>query len=249
MKKEINNIVQWLQTKVKEAGAKGLLLGVSGGLDSALVAYLIKKAFPENSLAVLMPLHTKEQDLEDAEAVVRGCNIKALRIDLTKSHETLYGTIKEELMKNKEFNQGTDQLADANLRARLRMSTLYSLAANYNYLVTGTDNKSEWYTGYFTKYGDGGVDLQPILEYTKTETQALARQLGVPEQILRKQPSADLWEGQTDEEEMGTTYDYIDAYLRNESIPADHRQRIISMHEATEHKRQLAPYYRRNKLP
>lgn len=245
MKKEINNIVQWLQAKVGEANAKGLLVGVSGGLDSAVVAYLIKRAFPDQSLAVLMPLQTREQDLEDAYSVVKGCNIKALTIDLTKSHKILYGTILEQIKEKNEFNKAMDQLADANLRARLRMSTLYTLAANYNYLVTGTDNKSEWYTGYFTKYGDGGVDLQPIVEYTKTETLALAKHLGVADQIMKKQPSADLWEGQTDEEEMGTTYDFIDAHLRNEPIPKDHEQRILSMHKQTEHKRQLPAFYKR----
>src|SRR5690625_7305786 len=101
--------------------------------------------------------------------------------------------IQDNLKATNTLNENMDQLADANLRARLRMSTLYTLAANYNYLVTGTDNKSEWYTGYFTKYGDGGVDLQPIIEFTKTETVQLAKLLGVPEAIISKKPSADLW--------------------------------------------------------
>jgi len=243
--KEVNDIVRWLQEKVKDANAKGLLLGVSGGLDSAVVAYLIKRAFPENSLAVLLPLYTNEKDLIDANSVIETCDIDSFTIDLTDTHNTLYGTIQEQIKEKNELNESMVQLADANLRARLRMSTLYTLAANYNYLVVGTDNQSEWYTGYFTKYGDGGVDLQPILEFTKSETAQLAEILGVPKQVISKKPSADLWEGQTDELEMGTSYAHIDDFLKGKSIPEKDEKIIRTMHTRTEHKRHLPPYFKR----
>src|SRR5699024_5129241 len=115
-----------------------------------------------------------------------------------------------------------------------------------NYLVVGTDNKSEWYTGYFTKYGDGGVDLLPIVEYTKTEIWEMAAYLGVPQEVIDKMPSADLWEGQTDEEEMGTSYAHIDAYLKGESVPTKDAEKIEPMHKRTAHKRSIPAQFKRS---
>src|SRR5690606_26559298 len=149
------------------------------------------------------------------------------------------------LQENNSFSQGQDQLANANLRARLRMSTLYTIAAHRNYLVVGTDNASEWYTGYFTKYGDGGVDILPLVDFTKTEVREMAKVLGVPEKIIKKVPSADLWEEQTDEMEMGITYAVIDAYLKGETIPEADKVLIESMHEKSQHKRESLQMYRR----
>jgi len=123
------------------------------------------------------------------------------------------------------------------------MSTLYTVATNYNYLVVGTDNLSEWHTGYFTKYGDGGVDLQPILPFTKTEVFEMARVLGVPDSVISKMPSADLWEGQTDEAEMGVSYAELDAYLQNKQVSHEAREKIEQMHERTEHKRRMPNHF------
>ena len=241
--KTIDHIVSWLRTQVKNAKVNGLVVGLSGGLDSAVVSYLIQRAFPDDSLAVIMPLRSNPNDIQHAEAVVQGSGIRSLTVDLTNSHQTLYGSIRDQLIEKNELVEETDRLADANLRARLRMSTLYTIATNYNYLVVGTDNASEWYTGYFTKYGDGGVDILPIVEFTKGEVREMARFLGVPNEIIKKKPSADLWEGQTDEEEMGTSYDKIDAFLKGEAIPEQDREIIEQMHQRSAHKRAIAKQF------
>src|SRR5690625_1691629 len=217
MEQKVAAIVSWLQQQVKAANVKGLVVGVSGGLDSAVVANLIKRACPDDSLGVIMPLKSNPIDVKDAEKVVQTCQIKHMTIDLTATHKVLYEEISKQLKEQEDWNEAADRIADANLRARLRMSTLYTIATHLNYLVVGTDNLSEWYTGYFTKYGDGGVDLLPIVDLTKTEVYEMANALGVPNEVIEKKPSADLWEGQTDEEEMGTTYDMIDRYLEGKS--------------------------------
>lgn len=244
MEKVTNEIVEWLQKKVKEAKASGLVVGVSGGLDSAVVAFLMQRAFPKQSMGVIMPLKSSEQDISDAEDVVTSCGIAHMTIDLTNTHEQLFTTVVTEIQQRNEWNETTERIADANLRARLRMSTLYTIASNYGYLVAGTDNAAEWYTGYFTKYGDGGVDLQPIVDLTKREVREIAEFLGVPKTVIHKEPSADLWTGQTDEEEMGTTYDNIDAYLVGKTIPEKDREIITRLHLQSEHKRHIAPHLR-----
>lgn len=245
MEEQIELIVKWLRERAEDAKAKGLLVGVSGGLDSAVVANLIKLAYPDNSLGVIMPIQTSEKNIQDAIDVTTACGIEELTIDLTDTHTNMYQTISNGLQENNSFSQGQDQLANANLRARLRMSTLYTIAAHRNYLVVGTDNASEWYTGYFTKYGDGGVDILPLVDFTKTEVREMAKVLGVPEKIIKKVPSADLWEEQTDEMEMGITYAVIDAYLKGETIPEVDKVLIESMHEKSQHKRESLPMYRR----
>ncbi|HEY4601182.1 MAG TPA: NAD(+) synthase [Cerasibacillus sp.] len=235
MEEKVTAIVTWLREQVEQSNTKGLIVGVSGGLDSAVVAFLIKKAFPNHSISVIMPIKSNPEEMTHAKQVNVACGIKELTIDLTTIHEAMFNQINDEL--NEDVNDANQRLADANLRARLRMSTLYTVATNYNYLVVGTDNKAEWYTGYFTKYGDGGVDLLPIIDLTKAEVREMAAYLGVPKEVIEKEPSADLWEGQTDEKEMGTTYDMIDAYLNGEPIPEEHQKIIKAMHKRTEHKR------------
>jgi NAD+ synthase len=240
MEQKIEKLIEWLREQVKEAGLNGAIVGISGGIDSAVVAHLIKRAFPENSLGLIMPCKSNPKDKEDALKVVESCGIDYYVIDLTETHKTLFGEVEKQLKEKGEWNEETAKLGDANTRARLRMTTLYAVANNYGYLVVGTDNAAEWHTGYFTKYGDGGVDLVPLVHCTKGEVREMARILGVPEEIITKAPSAGLWEGQTDENEMGTTYDMIDKYLKGEDIPEKDRQIIERLHNRSHHKRRLA---------
>src|SRR5690625_5194156 len=143
----VEQMTDWLRKKVDVANVNGLIVGLSGGLDSAVVAYVMKRAFPENSLAVIMPIQSNPQDMEHAHKVVEGCGIQAMTVDLTETHALMLQVIKAAVPVD-EWNENYARIADANLRARLRMSTLYTLATNYNYLVVGTDNAAEWYTGY-----------------------------------------------------------------------------------------------------
>ncbi|WP_090873026.1 NAD(+) synthase [Oceanobacillus limi] len=244
MENVVTDIVNWLKKQVEETGVDGLLVGVSGGIDSAVVANLIQRACPDNSLGVIMPLNSDPEGMEHARKVIDNCGIKGMTIDLTETHDVMFSQIKKNL--SNEFNDEKGQLADANLRARLRMSTLYTIATNYNYLVVGTDNAAEWYTGYFTKYGDGGVDILPLVDFTKGEVRELAKILGVPQEVIHKKPSADLWKGQTDEAEMGTTYNKIDAYLKGEAIPEEDKAIIERMHRNSAHKRDPHPQFRRS---
>src|SRR5699024_11438237 len=135
------------------------------------------------------------EDTQNAHYVVNKCYIEHNTIDLTKTHETLWSEIQPHFTNRKNEE---NPLTDANLRARLRMGALYTVATDRRYLVVGTDNASVWYTGYFTKYVDGGVDILPLVQYTKKEVREMTAYLGVPKNIIKKNPSADLWDGQTD---------------------------------------------------
>ncbi|WP_129596055.1 NAD(+) synthase [Anaerophilus nitritogenes] len=238
IQQKIDQTVQWLQNQVKESKTNGLIVGISGGIDSAVVAYLIKQTFPKNSLGVILPCKSNPKDQEDAILVAKGCNIEYVNLDLSKVHDTLLDNIVN-TMKNKNLlkDENSLQLSDANLRARLRMSSIYCIANTLNYLVVGTDNAAEIYTGYFTKYGDGGVDILPIANLQKKEVYEWAKYMEVPQSVIDRPPSAGLWEGQTDEYEMGTTYDKIDAFLEGKSIPKEDEEIIQRLHIRSQHKR------------
>lgn len=240
METYIDVLTQWLRHQVDESGLQGILVGISGGIDSAVVAHLLAKALPGRSLGVILPCKSDETDEMDAMSIVETSGIDHITIDLSEAHTAMFSNIEETLKAKQTWQSETARLDDGNLRARLRMSTLYAVAAQYKYLVAGTDNIAEWYTGYFTKYGDGGVDIVPLIHLLKGEVSDMARDLGVAEQVIAKKPSAGLWEGQTDENEMGTTYQQIDRYLQGYTVPETDRKVIEHLHQTSDHKRHLA---------
>lgn len=242
LNQKIDATVEWLRGKVKESNTKGLVVGVSGGIDSAVVSYLIKKAFPNDSIGVIMSIKSNPKDRIDALKVIDGCSIEYLDLDLTNEQNMILDNVSSALKQKNILNNSNNKLTDANLRARVRMSTVYTVANNLNYLVVGTDNAAEIHTGYFTKHGDGGVDLIPLAHLTKREVYEWAKTLGVHEDIINKSPSAGLWDGQTDEIEMGTTYEMIDNVVSGklDLVPQKDQDIIARLHRISEHKRNTA---------
>ena len=230
-KKEFENRVEFIKSVLSQSGAKGIVYGNSGGKDSALVGILCKAAC-DNTVGIIMPCTSKrnyDEDTVDAEAVAEKYEIETRTVDLTPVKEAEIASITDVT----ELNES----ALANMAPRIRMLTLYSVAAAENRLVAGTGNKSEAYVGYFTKWGDGAHDFNPIADLTVTEIYDFLRFLDAPKRIIEKAPSAALFDGQTDEEEMGVTYAELDSFLSGENIAEDKRKTIEHMHKLSEHKR------------
>ncbi|KPC77972.1 NAD synthetase [Thermoactinomyces vulgaris] len=193
-----------LREEVTKAGFSKVVLGLSGGIDSALSLYLSVRAFgPENVIAVRMPYKTSSpSSLEDAEAAIAATGVEALTIDITPQIDAYFDMMPD-----------ATPLRRGNKMARERMTILYDLSAHYNALVIGTSNRTELLLGYGTQFGDAASAVNPIGDLYKTQVRQLAVYLGVPEQIIAKPPSADLWEEQTDEGELGFTYLDVDCLL------------------------------------
>lgn len=235
--KELEKRVKFIQDVLEKSNAKGIIYGNSGGKDSTLVGILCKKAC-ENVLGVIMPCESKcnfEDDMRDGMEVAKAFEIKTQIVDLT--------SIKEVTCKQLEGACELSDIAKANIAPRLRMMTLYSLAQSKNYLVTGTGNRSEGYMGYFTKWGDGAYDFNPISDLTVTEIYEFLHFLNAPERITQKAPSAGLFEGQTDEKEMGVTYKEIDQYILEGTGSWEVIEKIEMAHQKSEHKRKLPITY------
>lgn len=234
-----DRISQWIGERVKEAEAEGIVVGLSGGVDSTTVAALAQHALGGNVLGVLMPCHSQSLDAELAHLAVETFGIETVTVDLGTVYDALLAALP----------QGAD-LAWANLKARLRMATLYFIANARNHLVAGTGNKSELMVGYFTKYGDGGVDILPLGDLYKSQVWELAREIGVPQAIIDRPPTAGLWPGQTDESEMGIAYADLDAILsalsegRETLAPHEDVARVQHMMAISAHKRHPIPVCR-----
>jgi len=234
-----DEIADWIRKIVREAGADGVVIGLSGGIDSSVAAALAARALPGNVLGAILPCESDPQDAEDARLVASSLGIETTKIDLTAGYRAL-----------REALPDGPKLAAANIKPRLRMIALYYLAACRGYLVCGSGNRSELAVGYFTKHGDGGVDLLPLGGLLKSQVRKLARDLGLPQRIIDKPPSAGLWPGQTDEDEMGLSYQQLDVALlaldRNDpsSVPAPLLDRIQRMMRRAAHKTTPVPVFK-----
>ena len=227
-----DKLVLWIRGKVISAGLRGVVVGMSGGVDSSVLAALCKRAFPKDVLGLIMPCYSFEQDLKHAEAVATGFSILTKTVVL----DGVFDALLKVLPDNKKL--ATSRLAQANLKARLRMLTLYYFANKLNYIVAGSGNKSEYTLGYFTKYGDGGTDILPLGNLLKGQVKELAYFLGIPQEIIDKPPSAGLWPGQTDEGELGLSYEELDRYLAYGEAGDELKGKIELMMAASAHKRQ-----------
>ncbi|MCI8359926.1 MAG: NAD(+) synthase [Clostridiales bacterium] len=233
-KLELEKRVDWIRELLRESGAKGVVYGNSGGKDSALAGILCRKAC-DNVLGVVMPCGSKQNygaDRQDALEVANAFDIPVTEVDLTAVREALLASLVKA-----EGEQAVSDPAKANINPRLRMTALYALAQTRGCLVCGTGNKDEVYMGYFTKWGDGAYDFNPIGDLTVTEIYEFLRFLGAPASVIEKAPSAGLFDGQTDEAEMGVTYAAIERYMQTgKGDPAD-LSKIQRAHNATAHKR------------
>lgn len=226
--------VSWIAGQLSESKTKGIVFGNSGGKDSALVGILCKMA-TENVLGVVMPCESAQNyssDKHHAELLAQQFNIETSLADLTSAKRALMAEL--EKVSPPSTIEG---LASNNINPRLRMTTLYALAQSRGYLVAGTGNQSEYFTGYFTKWGDGAYDINPIADLLAGEVLDFLKHLGAPEEIIGKPPSAGLYEGQTDETDMGVSYNTIDKFISTaEATPKD-KEIIMKMHNNTAHKR------------
>ena len=235
--KEYDGRVAFIRELVKNSGVKGIVFGNSGGKDSALVGILCKAAC-NNTVGVIMPCASQRNfgsDMDDGNALAEQFGIETRTVDLTPiraSAEEVIGTVTD-----------INAASLANIAPRLRMIALYTIAGSEGRLVAGTGNRSEAYMGYFTKWGDGAYDFNPIADLTATEVIEFLDFLNAPVSIRTKAPSAGLYEGQTDEQEMGVTYAAIDRYiLTGEASEAD-KAVIDRFHSRSEHKRRPAATY------
>lgn len=252
MQMRAQDIADWLREHVTAAGAQGLVVGLSGGVDSAVVARLCQLATPDRVVAVIMPCHGDPRDEEDARLVVQHFKLPAVHVDLQAAYDRFAGDLDAAIAKlppgqrpaptSPETDSRT-HAPRANMKPRLRMTALYFFANSLNHIVAGTGNRCELALGYFTKFGDGAVDVLPIGHLLKSEVRALARALDVPAAVIDKAPSAGLWPGQTDEAEMGVSYAALERYLQDgpDAVPPAMALRIERLIRQTEHKRAPIP--------
>ena len=245
-----DRIARWMRQQVFAAGADGLVVGLSGGVDSATVARLCQLATPDAVIGVVLPCHSDPTDEAHAQLLARRFGLPTVTVSLDASFDTLtrelqrvLGNVPANLAGSRPTTDAASRVPLANVKPRLRMTSLYFIANTLNSLVAGTGNRSELAVGYYTKHGDGGVDILPIGNLLKDEVRALARELDVPAPIIEKAPSAGLWLGQTDEAEMGFSYDTLESYLREgpQAVSPALALRVERLTRSSEHKRALPP--------
>ena len=225
-----DSLVGWLRSEVKAAGCRGVVFGLSGGVDSSSVAVLARRAFRDEHLAVIMPIESDPRDREDALLLGEKFGLQCREVHLSPVFEAFASTLEIGTA------MGTHDLSLNNIKPRLRMTTLYYFAGRNQYLVVGTGNRTELPLGYFTKYGDGGVDLLPLGHLVKHEVRELAAHLGVPQSIIDKPPTAGMWQGQTDESELGFSYDDLDRYLVGGQGSEELELRVEELRRGNAHK-------------
>ena len=244
-----DHIVSFIENTVDAAGAEGAVLGLSGGIDSTLTAYLAVEALGEEGLhGLTMPARVSDEELmSDAETVAESLEIPYDVIEIEPIAEQF----------DEAYPEGVDDhTAAGNVRVRTRAVLNYYVANTENRIVLGTGNRSEAMTGYFTKYGDQAVDCNPIGGLYKQQVRQLAAHVGVPHELVMQTPTAEMWEGQTDAEEMGMNYDHLDAVLALhvdgplskaatvrylDGVSAEHVDRVVELVEGSEHKRSMPP--------
>ena len=245
-------LAEWMKARVAEASARGIVVGLSGGIDSAVVIGLAAMAMPGRVVGVIMPCHSDPTDEDHGRMVAEHFGVPAIRLDLAATYDRLLEELDDSTagIPNDQQPAGStgvvdpkQQMPQANLKPRLRMTSLYYVANRLNYLVAGTGNRCELTIGYFTKHGDGGVDILPLGRLLKSEVREIARQIGVPAPVIDKAPSAGLWVGQTDEGEMGFTYAELERYLTDgpDAVSPALGMRIERLARASDHKRALPP--------
>ena len=242
---ETEKVIAFIRDYYQKNNLGGAILGISGGKDSGVVAAILTKALgKENVIGVTLPCHSKDEDKNHAKVVSDYYGFKLINFDLTNC----FDTFKEELKELGEFTEEQTKNSDINLKPRLRMATVYYLAALYSalygktYLVVGTSNKCELFVGYFTKGGDSVHDIAPIADFTVEEVIAIGKYLKVPECVLYKTPNDGL-SNQTDEDKLGVKYSEIAAYMEDEQLVDEvTREKIKKLHDASKHKFHIPTY-------
>lgn len=238
LRKEMQNAIEWIKEYVERSKARGVVLGNSGGKDSATVLAMATKAIgKENVLAVSMPCYSKREDIEDANLVAKTFGVKSISIDLSSTYKELENEI------NTKLEENMTKESTINIKPRLRMTTLYGIAQTLGYLVIGTGNLCETMVGYTTKWGDSGYDFNPIGNFTVDEVLEIGSILGVPKRILEKAPSDGLGD-QTDEEKMGIKYNQIAEMIETGTTEEKAKQEIIKRYNSSRHKREIIPIYK-----
>ena len=235
--KEIAARVQFIQDVLKKTNRNGIVFANSGGKDCALVGVLCKKACAD-TVSLVLPCSVKrnyEEDKNDALKLCTQFGIENRVVDLKPAYDAMVAEI------TKKSNLSDE--ATRNIAPRLRMQTLYAISNSEGRLVAGTGNRSEIFLGYFTKWGDGAYDFNPIADLTVTEIYGFLKELHVPKSIIEKPPSAGLYEGQTDEADLGFTYEELDRFLLFGEASEENRRKFMTRHNATENKRRLPLVY------